>query len=501
MSLSLEIICGVVAAVVAFYCYLTAHNNFWKNRKVPGPKPEVAFGNVRKVMFGNESLADLLTRVWNEYRNEPLVGIFLRRQPVLVIRDPDLIKDVLIKNFSTFVNRDYIKTDRADPLTDNLFTLEEKRWRPLRAQLSPVFTSGKLKGMFSLILQCSNHLESYLDKLVEKMEPVEVREVAAKFTTDVIGSCAFGLEMNSLSDEESEFRRIGKKIFATDIAKVIRIRLKQIAPWLNTLITCMMGPNEVTRTIMKITRETIEYRRKNNIVRQDFMNILLELKKHPERVGDIKLTDGLLAAQAFVFFAAGFETSSTTISNILYELAFNHDCQEKLRAEIKEFEEKNNGEWKYETIQQMKYLNKVFQETLRKYPGLPVLSRKSVDSYTFEGTKVSIPKGTMVWIPVYPIHMDPNIYPDPERFDPERFSEEKVNKRHPMHFMPFGHGPRNCVGGRFAVYQTKIGLIKILRKYKVDVCDKTLYPYKFNPFAFILAPMGGVYLNITKLEN
>lgn len=75
----------------------------------------------------------------------------------------------------------------------------------------------------------------------------------------------------------------------------------------------------------------------------------------------LDLTDGLIAAQAYIFFAAGFETSSTTIANTLYELALNPDIQEKLREEIKEFEANNNGEWKYETIQEMKYLDKTFK--------------------------------------------------------------------------------------------------------------------------------------------
>lgn len=87
-----------------------------------------------------------------------------------------------------------------------------------------------------------------------------------------------------------------------------------------------------------------------------------------------------------------------------------------------------------------------FTETLRKYPVLPYLSRRALEDYTFEGTKVSIPKGTLICIPVFPIHHDSSIYPNPEKFDPERFSEDEVKKRHPMHYFPFGHGPRNCIG-------------------------------------------------------
>lgn len=87
-----------------------------------------------------------------------------------------------------------------------------------------------------------------------------------------------------------------------------------------------------------------------------------------------------------------------------------------------------------------------YTETLRKYPALPFLSRESLEDYTFENTKVTIPKETMIWVPVFPIHRDPEIYPDPEKFDPERFSEDKMKERNPMYYLPFGHGPRNCVG-------------------------------------------------------
>lgn len=153
--------------------------------------------------------------------------------------------------------------------------------------MSPVFTSGKLRGTFSLILECSNHLEKCLDALVEKGELIDVRDIAARFTTDVIGSCAFGVEMNSLTDQESEFRRIGKEIFATRFTKVLRIRIQQVLPLLGNLINDILPRNEVTKAITRITAETIEYRDKNNIVRPDFMNILLELKKNPQKLGDI----------------------------------------------------------------------------------------------------------------------------------------------------------------------------------------------------------------------
>ncbi|XP_017891756.1 probable cytochrome P450 6a14 [Ceratina calcarata] len=501
MSVALLIAC-VGVAFVWFYLYLTAYHNFWKKRGIPGLKPELAFGNVRMMMTGKESLPALITRLYYEFGNEPLIGFFVRRRPVLLIKDVDLIKEVLIKDFSKFADRGIFATDPANPISDHLFALEERRWRPLRTHLSPVFTSGKLKGTFALILECTKHLEESLDKLVAKGEPIEVKDLASRFTIDVIGSCGFGIEMNSLSETNNEFLRVGKMMFATNFYRVLRIRIQQILPVFHRLLSYVLPPDkEINGLIMKIIRETLEYREKNNIVRPDFMNTLLELKRHPEKVGDIELTEGLLAAQAFVFFAAGFETSSTTIANTLYELAINQEIQNKLRDEIREFEEKNQGEWKYETIKQMKYLHKVFSETLRKYPSLPFLSRVTTEDYKFNGIDLSLPKDSMVWIPIFAIHKDPNIYPDPEKYDPERFSEEMCEQRNQFHYLPFGHGPRNCIGARFANYQTKIGLIKILRKHKVDVCDQTPFPYEYDRFAFVLSPGKSLYLKVTKIDK
>ncbi|XP_017757764.1 PREDICTED: probable cytochrome P450 6a14 [Eufriesea mexicana] len=491
----------IIAVLVALYYYFTAYFNFWKNRSISGPKPVPIFGNMFSVITCRESLRNFIQELYVRYKNEPMYGIFVRRKPVLVVQDPEIIKDVLIKDFPKFANRGFLMHDIAEPLSQHIFSLEAKRWRPLRTHLSPVFTSAKLKGMFSLILECSNHLESYLDTLVTKGEIVEIREVAAKFTTNVIGSCAFGIDMNSLTEEESQFRRIGKDIFHVRGMRLLRLRFKECMGDLYNFLGYFLPYDKVTVFLKKLTVDTLKYRQEHNVVRHDFMNTLLELRNHPEKLKEIELSDNFLAAQAFLFFAAGFETSSTTMTNALYELALNQDVQDKLREELIEFSAKNDGEWSYETIKEMTYLDKVFKETLRKYPVSVLLLRETTENYIFRDMKVSIPKGQKVWIPMFSIHRDPNIYPEPEKFDPERFSEEAVEARHPMHYLPFGLGPRNCIGARFGTYQTKIGLIKILRSHKVDVCEKTPIPYEFCPVAFVLVPKGGVHLKVTKIEN
>ncbi|XP_011865160.1 PREDICTED: probable cytochrome P450 6a13 [Vollenhovia emeryi] len=498
-----EILCGIVAVILAVYYYLTKNFNFWKSRGIRGPKPIPGFGNFKDVMLSNISMGDYFTELYNAYKDEPMIGVFTRTSPHLVVKDPDLIQDILIKDFTVFSHRGVPISENAEPLSQHLFLLEPKRWRPMRINLSPVFTPGKIKDMFSLILECADHLVQYLENIASKNEPVDCCEIAAKYTTDVIGSCAFGIEMNALSNEESEFRRMGRKESTPTWTNILRIRVRQMFPRLYDMLAYakIIPLTEGTKFFTRVVVETMVYREKNSITRNDFIDMLRELKKHPEKLGDIEVTDSLLASQAFLFFLTGFETSSLTISHAMYELALNQKMQDELREEVDELYAKCGQDLTYDNINKMDYLNKIFRETLRKYPSVPFLMRQAMSNYTFNGTKVSIPKGQRVWIPIYAIQRDPDFYPKPDIFDPERFNEEAVQSRHPMVYQPFGDGPRNCIGSRFAVYQTKLGLIKMLRNYRIETCEKTPISYVNDPRTFLLMPKGGLHLKIVKLNR
>ncbi|XP_072756970.1 uncharacterized protein [Anoplolepis gracilipes] len=497
-----EILCGIAAVFLAAYYYLTSTYDFWKSRDIRGPQPMPGFGNFKDVMLNKKFVGDYLREVYNKYKDESMIGIFARKTPILIVKDPELIKDILIKDFSKFADRGIpVSSEKADPLSQHLFSLESKRWRPLRTNLSPVFTSGKLKEMFSLISECADNFVQYTEKLVSRNEPIECRELTAKYTTDVIGTCAFGIEMNALSDEDSEFRKMGRLVFTPNWKSILRMRVRQSLPWFYEILSYILPKSEVATFFTRVVVETMDYREMNNVNRNDFIDMLRELKRNPDKVGNFKLTENLIASQAFVFFLAGFETSSTTISHALYELALNPQIQDKLREEIDEEYTKHGSNLTYENVKNMNYLDKVFKETLRKYPPGTILMRQSTTSYTFDDTKLNIPEGQKVWIPVLAIHRDPGIYPKPDVFDPERFSDKTLKTRHAMHYLPFGDGPRNCIGARFAIFQTKIGLIKILRNYKVETCEKTQIPYVIDPKAFLLAPKDGIHLRIIKINR
>ena len=119
----------------------------------------------------------------------------------------------------------------------------------------------------------------------------------------------------------------------------------------------------------------------------------------------------------------------------------------------------------------------VIDETLRMYPPATRLERVANNDYEFEGIKIK--KGQVIAVSIYAMHHDPTIYPNPDQFDPNRFSEENKKTRDSASYLPFGAGPRNCIGMRFAVIEMKLLLASILSKYRFLTCDKTpVYYFK-----------------------
>lgn len=138
-------------------------------------------------------------------------------------------------------------------------------------------------------------------------------------------------------------------------------------------------------------------------------------------------------------------------------------------------------------------------ETFRKYPAVENLQRIAEQDYKVPGTKHVIEKGTSVVIPVYGLHHDPDIYPNPEQFIPERFTEENIKKRHQFTFLPFGEGPRVCIGVRFGQMQTRLGIVTILKNYKLSRARNTPDTIKLLPNALVLAPSEPIILKVENL--
>ncbi|XP_023709394.1 probable cytochrome P450 6a13 isoform X2 [Cryptotermes secundus] len=515
-SLLLDVGVLVACALLVVYSYFKWSFTYWKKLNVPYVEPCFPFGNFKEVAMMQKGFAYFCRDVYTRLEGHRYGGIYFFSKPGLFFLDPDLIKDVLVKDFSTFHDRGVYMNEETDPLSGHLFSLPGKRWRYLRIKLTPTFTSGKMKMMFQRLVECGDELKLCLENIAGRGGVIEIKDILARFSTDVISSCAFGIECNCLKNEDAEFRQWGRKVFDPSVKRIITAILSGIAPVVLDKLKLSTLDSDVSKYFLKMVQETVEYREKNNVKRNDFMQLLIQLKEkgsldseqgaedrtEEEMNGIGETADGLsmnsLAAQAFVFFLAGFETSSTTMTFCLYEMSVNPDIQERLRTEIDMVLEKHDGKLSYEAVQEMSYLDKVVSETLRKYPPLPTVNRESSKKYKIPETDIVLDTGTRVFIPVIGLHHDPKYYPEPDRFDPERFSEEEKQKRHHYVYLPFGEGPRICIGMRFGLMQTKVGLVSLLSKYQFSVSKKTPVPLMFDPRSFILAPAGGMWLQIKK---
>lgn len=319
-------------------------------------KPEIPFGNIKGV--GTKyHLIHIFKRLYDQFsKKAPVFGIYMFFRPNYVVTDLDLIKDILIKNFETFHNRGLFSSKEHDPLSAHLFTIEDQEWRNMRHKLTPTFTSGKMKMMFHTIMDVSNHMLEKL-KTNTDLDSVDVKTVLASFMMNVIGNVAFGLEINSIDDPDCEFRTMAKKIFTGQnfFGKALLLaNFRSLARKLGFKLI----PKDISDFFRKVVKENLEYRLENNIERNDVFNLLMKIGTEG-REGEEKLTPDEIAAQCFIFFIAGHETSANTTSFALYNLVKHPEIQERLREEIKNTVAKHDDKVTYEAMQEMKLLDKV----------------------------------------------------------------------------------------------------------------------------------------------
>lgn len=338
--------------------YLRNCYQYWENHGVRQLRPNFLFGHFFKLK--SMHMSELLQETYDAFKGKcRLAGTYIYTRPIAVALDLDLVKTILIKDFNKFVDRSNTPLNiKHNPLAGHLFNLHGEEWRALRTKLSPTFTSGKIKYMFNTVEQVAKQLEQTTAQEVGKDGAIlELHDLMGRYTVDVIGSCAFGIECNSLKDPQAEFRNVARQLFANSERNVRWILFKITYANVFTKLPFKVrsfGSNHID-FFVNIVRKTVELREREHIKRNDFMDLLLKLRDTEQGEG---LSLEQLAAQVFVFFVAGFETSSSNMSYALFELAKNKRVQEKLRDEISTVL-KQHGKLSYESMMEMTYLDQV----------------------------------------------------------------------------------------------------------------------------------------------
>ncbi|CAB0035755.1 unnamed protein product [Trichogramma brassicae] len=487
---------GFLALVVA--CLIKKlrskkYKEFWTQRHLPILVSAPVIGHFWKCFFKLKSLPDHMVHLYKAFPGASYFGASDFSTPVIVVKDTKIVQLIMVKHFNDFSNHSAFVTEEMDPiLGKNLFSLKGSRWRHFRNLLSPNFTALKMKQMFELVKRCSGEFVKYFAENPEARETIECKDALSRYTNDVITSTTLGIEVNSMIDRENEFLMRGHhgSVSSVSLWKFVKV------------VSYKLADDEFFKGVVT---KVVQNREEKGSQRVDMIHMLMEARRKQEGLDDermIKVGIDDIIAQAFIFYSAGFDTASNLMCFLAYELARNPDIQEKARAEVDEYIA-TNGDLTYDGIKDLKYLDMVVNETLRLYPPTPLTDRTCLNAITlpphregFEGTKV--PQGTKVVIPIYAIQRDPENHPDPERFDPERFNDERKHGITDYNFLPFGAGPRKCIGNRFALMETKVLFFDILRRFALKLDAKTADPPVYSKKNFNTVMKDGCWIKLIK---
>ena len=350
-----------------------------------------------------------------------------------------------------------------------------------------------MKQMFPLIKDCIKHCLNNFESHVINRKEVNLKDVYGCLTMDVIAKCAFATNINANEDKNNPFVVNAANIFKTDWRLILKLFV--IPGFILDFFKLSLFNKQANEFFFDVARHIIRKRREKNEKQNDFLQLLMDCHKedNPDtrsNESDIKsdekaLSEDEIIAQVWIFFLAGYETTASTLSYCSYELAINQSVQDKLYHEIKSVVK--DDEIDYELLAKLPYLDAVISETLRKYPPLTKLERLVCqDNYHLGDTGIVLDKGDLVEIPAYAIHHSEQYFHEPELFKPERFLPENRDLIKPYTYLPFGAGPRNCVGMRFGLLEAKLALSKVILKYKFIPSQNTDIPLQFTPVSFIL---------------
>ncbi|KMQ96343.1 cytochrome p450 9e2-like protein [Lasius niger] len=494
----------ILAALIALYFYLARNNKYWQNRGVfcaDGALPGV--GHMLSVFCMRTTFPECCRKICNDNRGRSMIGIYNYRSPALMVFEPKLVKTVMQTNFTNF-HENGLKIDPdLDPLlASNPFFTSGEKWATGRKRLTYAFSSMRLKIMLESIKQVCKQFENFLDKELSKAGKVELelKDLFSRYTTQVVAAVGFGVDGFCFDDEKADmsFRKICKQIFDPSMRNVILFILVDLIPPLNKIFKMSFIPKHIDRFFRTLVSDVMEQRRKEGIPRNDFLHSMAEL----ERTEGDKFDVEMLASDAISFFIDGYNTSSTAMSFVAFQLASHSKVQEKLREEVMTILDKYDGVITYEGLKEMTYMDQVLNESQRITPLGAVLQKQCTKEFELTGSDglvCRVQPGTEILIPVNALQEDPRYWKDPEVFDPERFSPDRKHSIEKFTFLPFGEGPRICAGMRMALLQMKAGLVAILRKYSLELSPRTQIPLKMIPGTTLATPKGGLWVFLQQL--
>ncbi|XP_069132176.1 LOW QUALITY PROTEIN: cytochrome P450 3A8-like [Argopecten irradians] len=484
----------LIVIILVLYTYMMSrHHGTFKKLNIPGPAPWPIIGSLPEI--SKKGIHNFQYDCMKKYGK--VFGFYGGVSPsTIVVGDKEMLRQIMIKEFANFSDRMTINGLNGD-LDSSLLCLSGDHWRHVRNKITPAFSSGKLRKMCLLVDTCSDTLVQSLKRKVKDGHGVmDMMDAFGGYTMDVICSTAFGIQVDSQQNPNDEFVLHAKKFLDVNFSSPILLVL-MFLPKLIPLIIKLgwtFADKNTLKFFRQVTIKLLNERVSGDKNHADFLQLMKNVQQDVDDSDDDGdkdeeidggnnqtkswrnegITFDEVLGNAEIFFFAGYETTTASLAMAAYHLAVHPECQEKLRQELAT--KIGSNPLTYDNVQKVEYLEMVINETLRIHPVAIQTDRMCMKDTVIGG--IRIPAGLSIGIPIYCIHHDPDNWEDPDKFIPERFAGK--DNHDPLNFLPFGYGPRNCVGMRLALMEMKMALAKVVRNFKMSVCKETQVPPDFH---------------------
>ena len=287
----IEISLGALALCALFYFYMTKKFDYWTKRGVYQLKPSFPFGSMKAFFMQKEHLNDTMLSHAKEAKGLPFYGAYFLRAPLLFLTDAEMIKQITIKDFDYFVDRNasiFAGVKKTNQLADKILmeqmsSAEGDRWKSIRSTFTPIFTSGKMKAMMVYVQETCKSLTDALDKLAEKNEVFELKELLGKYSMDTIASCAFGVDSQAFKNKDSKFVDYAARIFqnnASDGVKLLLLMMPfDIGIYIMRAFNLAFWKKDEAEFFYNVILDSLRQRRESKARRNDLIDLMVDAVK------------------------------------------------------------------------------------------------------------------------------------------------------------------------------------------------------------------------------
>nr|XP_039269251.1 cytochrome P450 3A21-like [Styela clava] len=424
--LSIETWLLIASVVLLIRYYLNYKWSYFERLNIPYETPSVREIGSMRTAFSRDKAFDFDNECKKKHGN--IWGLFAGLSPCITIHDPDILRQIFIKEFSTFPDRKKtLSKISGKEMNSGLSNLHGKQWKRVRSTMTPTFSSSKLKQMCGIIDWCAGNTVDALNRKIENNNGVfNSKEIFSRLSLDIVCSAAFSTNAHSQDDrvEEPEISKHAKRMFSGNLRSPL-LFLLFIFPQLEKLVekfNYSIFNKEGLNYFKKLSHHVIKQRQENphGQTRVDLMQLMLdsEVSKDKIKEGSEKgMTKAEIVGNSMLMILAGYENTGNVMSWTAYNFAQHPDIQVKVQEEIDEMM-KIHGKFDYQSVTNLKFLDMCINETLRLY--MPILKNARVCDNEITINGLTIPKGVLISVPSYGLAHDPEYWEEPYKFKPER---------------------------------------------------------------------------------